>query len=101
VGQAVGHPLNLSMSFRSYVSGSVGLHLTWECHQADQVGQLACAQGAEDESGSRDLGEDEEEDDSEDDGSSVSLVSEDDIPSANVRSHVSEELEQAAKRRRP
>lgn len=62
-------------------------------------------QEAEGNSGSRvfDIeGEEDEEadDESGDDGSSVSLVSEDDIPSANVRSHVHENEGQAAKRRR-
>ena len=62
-------------------------------------------QEAEGNSGSRAFdieGEEDEEDEGEsgDDGSSVSLVSEDDIPSANVRSHVYENEGQAAKRRR-
>ena len=62
-------------------------------------------QEAEGNSGSRAFdieGEEDEEDEDKtgDDGSSVSLVSEDDIPSANVRSHVYENEGQAAKRRR-
>ncbi len=63
-------------------------------------------QEAEGNSGSRafdiegEEDEEDDEDDSGDDGSSVSLVSEDDIPSANVRSHVYENEGQAAKRRR-
>ena len=72
--------------------------------------QLGCAASSkplhvwQEVSGSKDLGdeedEEEEEEESDDDGSSVSLVSEDDIPSANVRHRVLEEEGQAAKRRR-